>query len=103
MELQEKITSTLNDLGNTTDDIAAFLEGQGVKGQKLITNQCVLANYLQNVFNLLVFVNDDGSGHIILPNKSFIIFQLPEPVRHFIHKFDTGWYPNLLDQQPTHR
>ena len=103
MELQEKLEHTLRNLGDTPDEIAAFLEGQGIKGQRHHASGCVLAVYLHKVFDMSVSVGYSAMLHTTIKKldinfgyKPEAICPLPSSTRLFVLKFDDGKYPNLV-------
>ena len=107
MNIQEKLELTLNNIGDTPDEIAAFLEGQGVKGYRGAAYVCVLANYLRSVFDLSTSVGREevvlreqlegrsASGH---PNFRIVArLRLPNHVKKFTTGFDSGNFPTLVN------
>lgn len=98
-----KINQALQSVGNTPDEIATFLEGQGVQGQLRNGNLCPMAVYLAKLFDayevevgmtltkvtLAVEHPDDGTDYMEIQVSH------PHPVTLFVDAFDAGNYPNL--------
>lgn len=93
-KLEEKLAHTLAYLGDTSDEVAAFLTGQGITGQPRVPDQCAVANYLTRQFGVKASV---GSTAILWGSPSVVaaVAPLPKPVIVFIGKFDSGRYPEL--------
>lgn len=92
---RNKLSLLLNTLPDTADDIAVFLEGQGIKGRRGNAEQCAIARYLvANGFTDVDVCSDEcdaaigGKGYRTKP---------PRRVAEFIALFDAAKYPRLLD------
>lgn len=102
MNSQTKLDRLLGDLGaKSSDEIASFLEGQGLVGQQGFSRQCPLAVYLSQTLGLDVSV---GMLWITLyrQHKAVSKFLTPESVRIFIDYFDHGIFPNLIRKEKPH-
>jgi hypothetical protein len=95
--MADSLKHLLDGMGNTPDEIAAFLEGQGCVGDRGHTYRCPVATYVRRVTGRLavihtavVRVGDSETGRTVEWTKT------PNPVRDFVARFDGGQYPNLL-------
>ena len=94
--ISQKVSSLLQGLENPPEDIAIFLEGQGIKGVPFDGGMCPMAAYIKNnIPGVNLVVTDtcvkffDGEGHLL----SDILFS--QHVREFILLFDMGRFPRL--------
>ncbi len=92
-EREQKIYRLLDDLGTTPEEIAAFLEGQGVTGVRRIPERCPVAVYLARAIGSRVFA---GSGRIQVMDEERFEIATPRPVANFIWAFDGGQFRALL-------
>ena len=93
--MADNLKSLLEGMGSTADEVAAFLEGQGVKGWRRDGNGCPVARYLTAINQCRYYV---GTGAVSTEAGGFPyewIVELPNPVRGFVSNFDHGSYPNL--------
>ncbi len=101
-----EVEQKLWDLGNQPYRIWQSLRKAGVKGQRGLSNDCPIANYLRKEFDVPtvriqymrgainpVFWQTARSATRYI--NSWVDFELPGPVRDFIAAFDTGSYPSL--------
>ena len=94
-EVEQKISRLLDDLGTTPEEIAAFLEGQGLTGVRRIPERCPVAVYLTRATGLRVSA---GSRRIHVIGGEPIEISTPPPVTNFIWAFDGGQFRSLLRQ-----
>jgi len=87
--LVEKLERLCADLGDSPDAIAAFLEGQGIKGFRMSAFQCPVAIYLSRATGVRI-----GVASYIGENERNDIVP-PGPVSKFVQAFDVGYYPQL--------
>lgn len=109
MSLQEKLEQTLAQMGETPEEIAAFLEGQGIRSFRNDPWRCVVADHLTMTFGgTLPFVT---SRAILLYEPVEMEYTDPdveppigppiaqvacsEAMRDFVRLFDRYEYPNL--------
>ena len=94
--LHDKVERLLQDLGDTPETVAAYLEGQGITGHRQHAFACPISRYLSRVTGLAMvsatpattaLYGGDGRGPVIV--------LLPSPVRVFISQFDHGSYETL--------
>lgn len=84
----------LNDLGNTSEDVANRLRELGIKGRPGSAFHCPIARYLKTEFSWATV-----SPGVIRIN--FIDMKpMPEHVRQFIRDFDSDLYPDLIETEP---
>lgn len=94
MTILEKIMSTIAQLGTTPDEIAAFLEGQGIKGVPESAYNCPVATYLNQIFpENCIGVRTYASALTVDGLHEEI--EHPTAVKAFISRFDCGDYRNL--------
>ncbi|SRR5216684_1830953 len=105
MLTKAKLRRVVLDLGSTPDDIASFLEGQGIKGIRHYEEVCPVANYLHAVFGTTASVD---LWTIAVSNSKFAatagkfrfigaaIIKTPKVVQRFIQLFDNGAYKKLI-------
>ena len=88
----DNIQDILAGMGNTPDEIAAFLGGQGIRGRLGHFRQCPVACYLQRV----------GLDYGVMSKLAWPLsnhkpgIALPFAVENFIYRFDKGQYPELV-------
>lgn len=76
----------------TADEIAQFLESQGVKAARAMSTSCAIAEWMTETTGTQVYVNQQ---------EMWRMFDTA-PVHHnralgeFIHRFDEGYYPELI-------
>lgn len=79
-------------LGNTVEEVAEGLRARGIKGHKYMSTSCPLAVYLSEWWDDVSVgvecIHRDGA---MLPEP------LPRNVRAFRHIFDSGQFPDLID------
>lgn len=98
MDEAKKIEARLAELGSTSDEIAAKLRMEGIKGKPEEPDSCVIAKWLN--------VNDDGysvyssifpSVHHYVWTEEGQVHHLPPVIGEFIASFDRGDYPSLIE------
>ena len=101
MNDHKKVLALLNDMGETADDVAAFLKEKGITGFVRTAKQCPVANYLVNRGaepDSVVGANGlyYGRDHY----RNAFVVQLPHGVRDFIAAFDNNQYQELAVPEP---
>lgn len=101
---EAKLERVLADMGDSSESIAAFLEGQCIKGFKKKSATCAVAVYLDKALGLeanysvlvgiRVSVSELVAGWRAYKEVSILT---PDPVYAFTEDFDNGKYPNLVD------
>jgi hypothetical protein len=86
----------LDKLGSfsTPDEVAQYLEGQGIVGDLRKGSTCPVSKY----------TTQNGANYVYTSRRSMLtdrkIYNLPEVVSKFVEKFDEGHYPNLVKEDP---
>ena len=98
----EKLRLTLEQMGSTADEVATFLEGQGIKGVVGHPTLCPVAMYLYQTFGEKFDVDSFTINREINPRPVdddgepvFDLLHTPEPVADFIDLFDGNHFPRL--------
>ena len=92
---QEKIQRFLTDLGDDPDAIAAYLEGQGIKGELGNPYECPISILLNRTFpNIIGFGVTQRSWSLY--SGGMMSSPHPPGVAHLIRRFDNGEYPSLI-------
>lgn len=81
------LTEALDALGSMPDEVAATLLAGGFRGHQRSACRCPVALYANSKAHTMV---------ILLLGRAPAGVPMPEPVRQFIHLFDTGTYPELV-------
>lgn len=111
LEIKDKIIKTIENMGSTPDEIAAFLEGQGIKGVPHAPGACALAVYLNKVIGEPYFISVTAVIEILGPKQlyemeggssAWMRTQLDHipcslATTLFVEKFDWSAYPQLID------
>lgn len=106
-KVAEKVKLLLINLGDDANQIAAFLEGQGIKGNRSSSFKCPIAEFLKQNLSTEVFVETTSTIIVedyVKGNWNYIKVETlnrvyhSEAVRNFIKKFDKGAYPALEAQ-----
>lgn len=88
--MADSLSDLLNGMGNTAPAIAAFLEGQGIRGVLKELYACPIAIYLRN----------QGCKNPAVTRTSISTdtesVRPPNAVRRFILLFDAGDFPQLV-------
>lgn len=85
----------------TPEDIATFLLGQDVQGNKDQADSCALAIWMQDVTGMHVLVSIDCMWVDNISGNQSDNFSLTSPMSDFVCNFDNGLYPKLeLGQDP---
>lgn len=94
LAIERKLQLHLASLGDSADDIAAFLEGQGVRGRPRTRSLCPIATHLRDVFGYTACVSCQT---ISLSSTTGLhaLVGTPKAVSGFISAFDGGAYPAL--------
>ena len=101
-QIEQRVTSLLQSLGDDADAVAATLAWEGVTGFRSQSRNCAIARYLGAVVGA-----DPGVGVITVTQTAVCISgihwwspkvrrSLPHAIRQFIIGFDTGRYPQLV-------
>jgi len=100
--MADNVQQIMDELGQkTSDEIAVFLEAQGVKGIPKKSLRCPIAQYLYQQTHETVgvystsYINFDARGR---PGELFPDPVTPESVREFILLFDKGGYAQLRSE-----
>lgn len=93
-DLKKRLDLLLDALPKSADEIAKYLKEAGVKGSKMSTANCPLANHF-SARGVRVSVGssilDNSTGAVLEKSPSYVI--------DFISKFDNGEYPDLVDDR----
>lgn len=92
--MADSVGELLKGLGETPDEIAAFLRGQGIRGMRTQGLFCPVANYLTGCGYWFVMV----ASHVIAAleqGSETERVRTPPGVLEFIARFDRGEYPDL--------
>lgn len=89
MITERKIRHTLQQLGDTSDEVRAVLWARGIKGYRQNATCCPIALYLRHELDgvFVVGASEAGVGRICSV--------LPDACVDFIAAFDHGSYPEL--------
>ena len=89
--IQQKLFEALTVLGASAQEVADRLAAMGYTGQMCVRVDCPVARYLRETVRRTAEV---GSAYCLVDNTEF---PLPEAVQAFVHEFDSGAYPTLVD------
>ena len=89
--IQRKLFEALTVLGASAQEVAGRLQAMGYTGRRDIMGDCPVARYLRETVRRTVVV---GSTYCQVDNTEF---PLPEAVQAFVHEFDAGKHPTLVD------
>lgn len=93
-EAAEKLEAAIARIAQfeTSDELAAFLYGEGIRGQIGVSNNCPLAVWLRMQLGQPVRV----SHTISIPhNGASTVIDCPAVAVTFYNRFDAGYYPAL--------
>src|SRR2546430_16147922 len=103
-----KLRKVVTDLGSTPDEIASFLEGQGITGIRHYEEVCPMAKYLHAVFGTrasvdLHHISVCNSGNPVITEGRFrgigiTVIKTPVVARDFITRFDAGKCKKLIQK-----
>ena len=96
--MKDKVILALQQLGDTPDAVAAFLEGLGVAGRRTKAQECPIANYVkQTMGEGIVTVNDQVIVWVDMNTRLCTVgsWDIPGAVHNFIDDFDLGKFPQL--------
>lgn len=90
--MSDRLADVFSGLPDNPDDIAAFLQGQGIRARNNIwrSANCPLAVYAERVTGVRVFV---GTDEAFVDAGDFV--DLPKGCQAFIEGADAGRYPDL--------
>lgn len=94
MTNKEKIEKALAELPNSADGIAQFLHDEAIKGCRGDSELCPLANYLRKVSGAKTL----AAYHSAIYSGGVLVAQLSLEQSRFISRFDTNWYPQLIQK-----
>lgn len=85
---------------DTADEIALFLEEQGITGERAVTNTCPIANFVQNKSGIIVVVDAKITGLIHPDDYDFTRqFRNSTAMFDFIRDFDAGEFSFLQEPE----
>lgn len=95
MSSKEKLLAAIDQLPETSDGIAAFLEVRHITGHQVASTSCPLAVYLSGEVGrrVVVGVTDAAIRGRFL--SSGIAVPLPSAATQFVVRFDGSEYPQL--------
>jgi hypothetical protein len=90
---QERIAidRALNDLGDTSAQVAQTLRTKGIKGRAVGARSCPIFNYLK----ILSYRSAGVTQNYIADEEGLPLVGTTPAVHHFIADFDRGLYPDL--------
>ncbi|MGO8874124.1 MAG: hypothetical protein ACLQPH_22485 [Acidimicrobiales bacterium] len=104
-QLKKQTSSVLAGLGSNADEVAANLQGAGVRGVPASNRSCAVALYLGAVMGSETWIRSIAVGPcsllitLVEPTHlrpaGHLLVQLPKPVRQFVAAFDARQYPGL--------
>lgn len=88
----------------TSQEIAEYLQSEGVKGLRASSDRCAIAVWVQDLTGQQVLVNPGGMYTLVLNDETGIMgykeqFENTEAMYEFICMFDSGQYPDLIIRQ----
>jgi hypothetical protein len=89
--MADSLAALLDGLGQTADEVAEFLQGQGCMGIRGHPHLCPVAHYLARMHGEHCAV----ASHIVVNETHRAVVDTPPAVRDFIVRFDAGDYPEL--------
>jgi hypothetical protein len=96
---QEKtqITSLLDNLGNSAEEVALSLSNLNIKGLQMNSRQCPISNYLRSKYQNMKFLAV-SSVHITfkITNENLAQINTSKPIEEFITNFDIGKFQELI-------
>lgn len=85
------------------DEIAVFLEREGIKAKQVCAHGCALSLWFIKVLNLEAFGAAVASGQFNIyhdqTGQHFTVYTLPNNLNTFYRNFDNGHYPNLVAEK----
>jgi hypothetical protein len=91
MMTEQQALDLLNGMGQTADEVAAFLKEKGITGRVALALHCPVAAYLSSQGG------DIGGAVYTQYASQNVLVKVPEPVFAFIRAFDAGKYPELVE------
>jgi hypothetical protein len=100
-ENELKLAQLVSSLGNTADEIAGNLHKMGILGKQFCDEDCPASNFLKmhgyvfpSVYlsQTVTFPSEDA------PDDNMIEIDNPPQLSDFIHNFDEGMYPDLMEK-----
>src|SRR5260370_12740798 len=105
-QMADQVTSLMEQMVSTPDEVAKFLQAQGIKGSRVNPFQCPIARYLlrrighrYSVFPPCFWYSPE-KGEPAPREPIEKNGRLPQNVRAFLHRFDHGDYPDLFEPEP---
>lgn len=99
---KEELEKNLENLGSTPDEVAQSLRTLGIKGSRMNSEYCPIAEYIHKTVPGSIGYTGISSSSVYLPKRRFSFkdgekFEAhhPQPVRRFILDFDSYAYPDL--------
>ena len=92
--MADKALDLLRALGDTPDEIAAFLEGQGFKGVQYQPHNCPVSNYMKEAG--FTGVVTTWGGNFFSHEETCVQYR---PAGRFAQAFDQGKYPQLIKRR----
>lgn len=89
------VAEYLKSLGTMEDEIAATLKTNGIKGMRMESTSCPIANVLNSRFGMISSVGPYSITLYSPYEQEDLIVQTPHYVAEFIRDFDKGEYPEL--------
>lgn len=86
-----EIHECLEKLGKTADEVHTSLLVMGIRGRRLRSCHCPLANYIKSITN--------ESGVSVSPWRyevNHVYTVMPKGCTEFVSNFDDGFYPDLV-------
>lgn len=90
--MADQIKDLLEGMGQTHEEVADFLRGQGIKGKRGNAQKCPVAIYLSGVSGESIKVTYVNA----IDYKTCRVYRLGEAVSEFVRIFDLRWYPDLI-------
>lgn len=100
MDLKDDLSTTLEGMGGTADEIAATLRAKGVRGvRNAVRFLNPVVRYVQNTLRYDNLDLDVMTGKTIRLNSGSVVkmqeVAIPEAVRQFLDAFNRGAYPDV--------
>jgi len=92
MSIHQSLYQALAILGSSADEVADRLYEMGFRGRPFDSGDCPMTRYLSETIHLKVSVGTD------LVEIGPFCYPLPEPCSEFIHLFDAGKWPLLVEE-----
>lgn len=101
MAVRRTVTEALASMGETSEGVANKLRSAGIKGVRKSDTCCPIARALNQLPGVhTVEVIDDHANVFISGQASYVVVDLPDPVREFVWLFDEqfGPYMDLVEK-----